>query len=70
MDDNRKLAEEMVFALWKANTQTHDDRIAIAVSALEARYKAGVEAMRDVVGREMVGGDLNVLAAQLLEEVK
>ena len=38
---NRKMAEELVFALWKANAQTHDDRIAIVISALEARYKAG-----------------------------
>ena len=67
MDDNRKLAEEV----WNKLRPYLDDMhyICETIAAYgEARYKAGMKAMRDAVRREMVGGDLDALAARLLEE--
>ena len=70
MDDNRKLAEEV----WRVAIQQPggEDTITYIAAALstygEARYKAGMKAMRDAVRREMVGSDLYALAARLLED--
>jgi len=72
MDDNRELVEEVWFELIKIYQQTNgqkalDDGIAYLFAYGEARYKAGVEAMRDAVRGEMFGYDLDALAACLLE---
>ena len=52
MDDNRELVEEVWFELIKIYQQTNgqkalDDGIAYLFAYGEARYKAGVEAMRN-----------------------
>jgi len=66
MDDNRKLARELFLAIEDTTESMPDDIDRISAYG-EARYKAGVEAMRDAVRCEM-GCDLDALAARLLEE--
>ena len=76
MDDNRRLVVEVwrqIYGVYlgvevtKVPTGLDVQAIDYIAAYGEARYKAGVEAMRDAVRCEM-GCDLDALAARLLEE--